>query len=383
MRRSLALSILIALTTLLGLAPPTRADPLDDAVAAIRAVGPEGEGNAAASAAVRTLSRADAAALPAILRGMDGADPTALNWLRGAVETIAARELGAKHPLPLAELGDFLIDTRHNAPARALAFDLIARVDDAAAQRLVPGMLNDPAPPLRRLAVQRLIDEADALLADKHADAATLLYQQALAAARDTGQVQHLAKQLRKLGRAVDLPRHFGFILRWRVTGPFDNTDNAGFAKPFAPEQGVDLSATHDGVKGPVQWKDYVSEHEYGVIDLNEPLGEAKSVTGYAYTTFTFDAAAEQPVRFLLSSQNAWKLWVNGEYLFGRDEYHRGRRIDQYEIAGRLKPGVNTILVKVCQDKLVADWTKEWQFQLRVCDATGTPIHSAEMGGER
>ena len=39
-----------------------------------------------------------------------------------------------------------------------------------------------------------------------------------------------------------------------------------------------------------------------------------------------------------------------------------------------LKAGKNTILVKVCQNEDVKDWTKEWEFQLRVCDATGTAI---------
>ena len=30
--------------------------------------------------------------------------------------------------------------------------------------------------------------------------------------------------------------------------------------------------------------------------------------------------------------------------------------------------------MKVCQNEEVKDWTKEWEFQLRVCDATGTAI---------
>ncbi|MEZ5327020.1 MAG: hypothetical protein R3F19_18375 [Verrucomicrobiales bacterium] len=28
-------------------------------------------------------------------------------------------------------------------------------------------------------------------------------------------------------------------------------------------------------------------------------------------------------------SKNAWKIWLNGELIFGRDEYHRGAAIDQ------------------------------------------------------
>jgi hypothetical protein len=43
-----------------------------------------------------------------------------------------------------------------------------------------------------------------------------------------------------------------------------------------------------------------------------------------------------------------------------------------------LKPGRNTILVKVCQNEQVEDWTKEWEFQIRVCDAAGTAILSTD-----
>ena len=43
------------------------------------------------------------------------------------------------------------------------------------------------------------------------------------------------------------------------------------------------------------------------------------------------------------------ELWVNGELLFARDEYHRKARVDQFVIEGKLKKGENQILVKVCQ----------------------------------
>ncbi len=42
----------------------------------------------------------------------------------------------------------------------------------------------------------------------------------------------------------------------------------------------------------------------------------------------------------------------------------------------QLQAGRNTILEKVCQNELVKDWTEEWEFQLRVTDALGTPIVS-------
>jgi hypothetical protein len=39
-----------------------------------------------------------------------------------------------------------------------------------------------------------------------------------------------------------------------------------------------------------------------------------------------------------------------------------------------LKKGKNTLLVKCCQNEQTEQWTVEWRFQLRICDATGTAI---------
>ena len=35
------------------------------------------------------------------------------------------------------------------------------------------------------------------------------------------------------------------------------------------------------------------------------------------------------------------------------------------------------ILVKACQNEQTEKWTVEWEFQLRVCDSTGTAILAA------
>ena len=77
-----------------------------------------------------------------------------------------------------------------------------------------------------------------------------------------------------------------------------------------------------------------------------------------------------------LGCKNAWKVWLNGDLLFGRDEYHRGMKIDQYIMDAGLRAGRNDIVVKICQNEQVEDWTIEWEFQLRVCDETGKAIHS-------
>ncbi len=110
------------------------------------------------------------------------------------------------------------------------------------------------------------------------------------------------------------------------------------------------------------------------MVDLNVPFGKLKEVVGYAWTPFRCEK--EQQVELRIGCKNAWKLWVNGVLVFERNEYHRGMRMDQYRFPLKLKAGDNQILMKLCQNEQLEDWTVQWQFQLRVCDASGTAILS-------
>ena len=288
---------------------------------------------------------------------------------------IAGNTLAKGGELPLVELGEFLLNRSHDAKPRALAFELIRRVDAEAAEQLIPGLLGDPSVDLRREAVARLLGQAEGFLANAgNKPAAVLLYRQALDAARDLDQIKSISGALRELGRKVNLTRHFGFLVDWQMAGPFHNKDRAGFESVFGPEKNADLSASYDGMDGKVKWQGYSTGDEYGMVDFNKPYGDLKEVTGYAQTEFV--SSIDRPAELRLGCKNAWKIWLNGELIFGRDEYHRGMRIDQYKLPVQLKKGGNTILVKACQNEQVEDWTVQWQFQLRVCDATGTGIHS-------
>ena len=308
---------------------------------------------------------------------MDGANTLAENWLRAAAGAIAQREVAAGKPMPVAELKAFASTTSHSPAARELAFELLrqARADEADA--LVPTFLNDPAAELRREPVARLIAEAKGKAEARDTTAATATYQRALEAARDEDQIRTIADALKELGQKPDLPKHFGFLMDWQVIGPFDNTGREGFATVFPPEKGVDLTASHPGKEGkPLNWQPFSTRDEYGKVDLNKPLGMVKAVTGYATTTFHSEKEREAELR--LGCKNAWKVWLNGELLFARDEYHRGARLAQYKMPCRLKAGPNVILVKCCQNEQTETWTVEWEFQLRVCDSTGTAITSAK-----
>jgi len=350
--------------------PPDITEP----VRVLRAVGPEGQGNAAASVAWKKLATGNAATLVPLLVAMDGANDYALNWLRAAVDAIACRELAAGRPLPLPELKQFLGQTEHNPRARRLAFELVARGDSATADQLLAGMLNDPSLELRRDAVQKLVDQADQALARTNLTAAAPLLQTALRSAREVTQIEGITEKLKGLGQPVDLQKHFGFLAEWKVIGPFDNTGNQGFETAYPPESRIDLTAEYDGKQGKVRWQDYVTTHKYGMVDMNQPCGKLKEVMAYATTDFYSDRA--RAVELRLGGKNSWRLWLNGKLLFAHDEYHTNTEIDQYIMRAQLQAGRNTILVKVCQNEEVKEWTEEWEFQLRITDALGTPIVS-------
>jgi len=358
-------------TLLLSLLLPLAASAADISshLAPLLAVGPEGKGNAEAAAAWKKLvDGADASAIPDLLKAMNGAGELSANWLRGAVSSLEQRGAGK---LPLDDIKAVATDTKNSPAGRTLAFDLIRRADKAQWDALVPGLLLDPAAELRREPVSRLLEQGKT-------STTTAPLRQALEAARDEDQIKAAAEALRERGEVVDLPKHFGFLMDWQLIGPFDNRKRAGYETAYHPEIKVDLTASYDGrevtagEKTVAKWVPYTSSSQFGMIDFNKAVGMYKEVTGYAYTVFNSPEERDAEVR--LGCKNAWKLWVNGQPVFGRDEYHRGAQIDQYRYPVKLKKGPNTILVKCCQNEQTETWTVEWEFQLRICDATGTAV---------
>jgi len=349
------------------------------ALKALKAVGPKGAGTAGATKAWRKISTASAKDLPVILVAFDDAGPLAANWLRAAVDAIAERQLRAGDTLPQTELEAFVRGTEHAPRARRLAFEWLARGDATAPDRMIPGFLHDPSVELRRDAVARLLDQAAALLKAERPDDAREVFGKALSGARDLDQVKQLKTELEKLGRKVELPSHFGFIVEWKLIGPFDNTGEKGIDVAYPPEESIDLAAEYDGkpLQGeprPVRWVEHATADEYGIVDLNQVLGKANGVLAYAYAEFESDQ--RRPAELRLGRDDAAKIWLNGELVHEHRVYHSGVDMDQYIARGTLKKGRNRILLKICQNEQKEDWAQGWSFQLRVCDAAGTAILS-------
>jgi hypothetical protein len=362
----------------LAFAPWAPAADVHDLIRTIKSVGPEGAGNAEAARACRELSRLPPADLPRLLAALDDASPAAANWLRSAIDTVAERETAAGRALPAAALEAFLMDTKHSGRGRRLAYELVCSADTTAPRRLLPAMLDDPSAELRYDAVQAAL----AALRAQPPDAATAKSElhKLLAAARDSRQVDEIAKELTHRGEPVDLVAHFGFITRWEVAGVFDNTDGRGFGTAYPPESGVDLAAKYSGKDGtPVTWRTVKSTDKSGSIDLNrlfpDPAGKwkgAKAAVAYAFAEF--ELPTERTAQVRVASATAIKVFVNGREALAREAYHQSFDRDMYIAPCRLVKGRNTILVKICQNDQSEAWAQNWMYQLRLTDELGAAI---------
>jgi len=341
-------------------------------IAQLKAVGKEGKGNVEAAKAWQELARQGPEVLPDVLAGLDDASPRAANWLRAVVDAVAERALAAGK-LPPAPLEAFLQETRHAGHARRLAFEWLVKADPKARARLLPGMINDPGAELRREAVAEKLKDAQQLFDGKDETAARAAYEKILDAARDRDQVELIAKRLEKLGVKIDLTAQFGFITRWALIGPFDNSKELGFHTPNPPERGIDLKAEYEGKDAKkVRWFTHVTDAPLGLVDFNKTVAPIKGATAFGFAAVV--SPQERPVEIRAASNNAVRIWLNGKEIYFREEYHHGMELDQHVGKGTLTAGRNEILIKVCQNEQSEDWAKLWSFQLRVCDGLGGAV---------
>jgi hypothetical protein len=377
-RRHLSLPLTLALVLIGAGTTGAAADSpaLQQALAKLQQLGKEGQGHAASIEAWQTIAAAEPTQLPAILASMQDDNPLANNWVRAAVDAIAERTLQHGGQLPVAALDEYLATDSHSPRCRRLAFEWLTKVDSTAHARWIPRLLDDNSLELRREAIADQLAKGQAAEAAGQQDEAAGFYRTALDHGRDLDQIDAATAALRKLGHTVDLPRHFGFVMKWHLIGPFDNTDTSGFDRAYPPEEEINLQAEYPGKDQAVRWQEAATEDEYGKVDLNKLLGKHKGAAAYAVATFMADD--DRPVDLRLGCLNANKIWLNGQLLTANHVYHSGDGIDQYVGRGQLRAGANTILLKICQNEQTEEWAQDWSFQLRVCDWLGTAILSAD-----
>ncbi len=346
-------------------------DELQQAIEIIRQIEPGGLGHEPAVAAIQILNGASAAQVPELLQAMDGTNPLAANWLRGAIQSA----LAGSSEVPREAIRAFLDDQQRPADGRLMAYELLVADQPELAENLLPGLVDDPCLRLRYKAIAWLIERDKQ---DTHADVRGLIF--ALLNARDVSQIQEIARRLDQRNIYVDLQKTLGVVSEWQIAGAFDNREEKGFDVPHGPElnlANIDTSASYQDTidQQTVGWIRHVTNDPNGIVNLNELLGNLKGATAYA--TAQFNAAEDAECQIRIGCINAHKVWLNGTELINNEIYHVGMMPDQFSGTGRLKQGPNTILIKVCQNEQEQPWAQDWMFQLRICTPDGAAIQPA------
>ncbi len=318
------------------------------------------------------LVAAGPAVLPRLLESMDTPDVARANWLRTAFDRIV--ENGGKD-VDADALLKFASERKRQGRARRLALDTAESLRTGSRDKLLRDALDDPEFGFDA------IELAFADLAKKDVPPTQLIpqYRRLFEAACDLDQARRVQTKLKMLGVDVSVADHLGFLRQWYVIGPFDARGMKGFTTEYPPEKKIDLQATLEGKGGKkLTWKRHeVKETTTGrhvaLVDLRPPLGDAEDAVAFAYTTIKVAAGGE--VEFRGAADDNFTVWVNGKRAFGFEEYRNGVRLDRHRFKVRLETGVNTILVKVCQDaKDATNTDPNWAFLVRICDETGKGV---------
>ncbi|HYH63736.1 MAG TPA: hypothetical protein VD866_03465 [Urbifossiella sp.] len=348
---------------------PAQPDDLAKAIATLKGVTKEGAANDAAGPAWKAVVDAGAPALLPTLRAVDDANPTAANWLLTAAGAIAERHRKDKGTFS-PELDSIPLDAKYAPSARRFAYELAVLQTPSLANTLLPKLLDSPEPNLRREAIAHGVKLAG-LVASGSGEAEKAAYRRLFALTREKEQAEELAKALAAFGEKANVTEHFAFITHVRLVGPFHSEKGKALTLAYPPET-TPAAAEYDGKEGKVTWQAQATADKYGKFDLNETVGRLKNACVYARATVHADKATPAEIR--VGSPNAVAIYLNGKKLFGREEYHHGDQMDYHVGKGVLTAGENTIVVKVCQNNQTDSWAQRWQFQARVCDATGGPL---------
>ncbi len=250
---------------------------------------------------------------------------------------------------------------------------LLDQLEPMFREKWLPTRLDDAE--FRYEAVGLAVTAGDRALKDKDQAAAKAEFRKAFEAARDSTQVTQAAAKLKSLGESADAVQHLGLVTEWWLVGPFDAPQKTGFAKVFEPEGKVELQAKYRGQDGAeIAWKRHHETDTLGQLDLNKQLGTTREAVGYAYSEI--DVPREQAAQVRCGADDNCSVWLNGQKVFGRDQWLNGTRFDRFITPIQLKAGRNTLLVKACQGPQHKDpeVPNNWSLQLRLCDEQGRGI---------
>lgn len=343
-------------------------------IATIARVGPQAAGSHDARQARDGLARRGTEIVPQLLDAMDTTNVVAANWYRTIYDEIVARELSRPMPkFPIDALRAYAADADRQGRVRRLVAKLLDRLEPGFAAKFVPTLLDDPE--FRADAVETALTAGAKAEASGDRQEAVSQFQRAFDHARAADQVTQAASRLTALGEKADIANHLGLVTDWYVVGPFDAPEYTGFATLFPPENQIDLDARYSGKGGEsIGWVRRGTTDALGQLNLIEAVAPVKEAVSYAYSELV--APRDMDAQLRCGADDNCAVWLNGERIFGREQWLNGTRFDRFVVPARLRKGKNTLLVKVCQGPQHKDpeVPNNWSMQLRFCDATGVGL---------
>ncbi|MCS6850731.1 MAG: hypothetical protein NZ700_06140 [Gemmataceae bacterium] len=132
----------------------------------------------------------------------------------------------------------------------------------------------------------------------------------------------------------------------WFYIGPFDNTGRQGFATAYPPEREIDLKKTYPGKGGRmVGWREFPGFRVGALNNLARFGADNTDSCVYLYHEIEVNRPLDQP--FFFGSDDTLTVWLNGKLILS-EEVYRPAAPDQTQVTLHLKPGINRLLLKVC-----------------------------------
>jgi hypothetical protein len=207
-----------------------------------------------------------------------------------------------------------------------------------------------------RLAIADWNGEADAALAEG-------LYRAVALHTTDHIQAARAEKALRTMGIQDNLPRLAGFVLRWKIIGPF-TLDK--FATVYPPEQEYRKSATYPGAGGAeVAWRPWECADILGNTDLRPLMNPHDQVVAYARAEIYVKQT--QDVLLKLGSDDGVMVWLNGKKTHENRVWRRVTA-DEDVVQATLQAGTNVVLMKIIQGGTT------FGYCMRITDLDGAPL---------
>jgi hypothetical protein len=164
----------------------------------------------------------------------------------------------------------------------------------------------------------------------------------------------HGLRLYRNLGSDPQAKPPAPVIGKWQYIGPFDYAGGRGFDTVYPPEREINLQAQYEGKGGEkVAWKEgNFPDTQVNNLALFKPEHNNDAVV-YLYRELDFGGAVELPIG--LGSDDTLTVWLNGQKVLS-EHVQRAIVPEQNKLTLKLRPGKNSLLLKVCQG------TGQWAF---------------------